>query len=227
MRRMHSLVSAVRGAFRGEEAAVVGGLMGLMPEDTLTISHARGIGDVLFSKENAPELLDLAPIDPKAKTLDAAAHIAIAAGYALDRSLHEKHGLVMAFAGEASSLASAHGTLAFAFVHKLALVVMVEHNLAKLKSADGVVDLSYEVLDAGLPGITVDGSDAMAVYRVTQEAMYRARHAGGPTLIECKVYRRAKIPARFRAWVQGDPLSYMEEQLRARGYWEDRLKTQE
>jgi hypothetical protein len=224
MRRMHRLVCDVRESFRGEEAAVVGALMGLMAEDTLTISHAHGICEKLFANGNAPELLDLAPIDPKAKELDAAAHIAIAAGYAVNRPLLEKHGLVMAFAGEATSLSSARETLAFAFTHKLPLVVVVKHNLAKLKQIEPVVDLSYEVLTAGLPAITVDGSDAMAVYRVTQEAMYRARHEGGPTLIECKVYPRVKVPARFRVWVQGDALSYMEEQLRAREFWEGRLE---
>ena len=107
--------------------------MGLMPEDTLTISHARGVRDKLFPAENAPELLDLAPIDSKAKELDAAAHIAIAAGYALDRVVHEKHGLVLAFAGEATCLSAAQPTLAFAFTHKLPLVVVVKHNLARLK----------------------------------------------------------------------------------------------
>jgi TPP-dependent pyruvate/acetoin dehydrogenase alpha subunit len=223
MRRMYALLTRVQHGFAGREASVVGALMGLLPEDTLTISHARGLREILF--QSAPEVLDLAPIAPKAKELDAAAQIAIAAGYALDRSLHEKHGLVLAFAGEATSLSSAHETLAFAFTHKLPLVVVVQHNLAKLQNHQ-VVDLSYEVLSVGLPGITVDGSDAMAVYRVTHEAMYRARHEGGPTLIECKIYPRAKIPTRFRAWVQGDALSYMEEQLRARGFWEDRLKSQ-
>ena len=224
MRRMYALLARVRDSHAGIEASVVGALMGLLPEDSLTISHGAALGEVLFGENARPELLDLAPIDAKAKALDAAAHIALAAGYALDRSVHEKHGLVMAFAGEATSLAAAEETLVFAFTHKVPLVVVVQHNLAKLKKDDAVRDLSYEVLDAGLPAITVDGSDAMAVYRITQEAMYRARHEGGPTLIECKTYPRAKVPARSRAWVQGDALEYMEEQLRARGFWEDALQ---
>lgn len=219
MRRMYELLAKVRPQFAGMEATLVGALMGLFPEDTLTIMHGAGLSALLFAENAAPELLDLAPIQPKAKVLDAAAHIALATGYALDRTLHEKHGLVMAFAGEATSLLTARETFEFAFTHKLPLVVVVTQNMARLKSSEVVHDLSYEVLPAGLPGITVDGSDAMAVYRVTQEAMYRARHEGGPTLIECKTYPRSKIPAKFRAWVQGDALSYMEQQLRARGFW--------
>ncbi|HEY3927157.1 MAG TPA: thiamine pyrophosphate-dependent enzyme [Candidatus Koribacter sp.] len=218
MRRMYALMTKL-GDSRGLEATIVGSLIGLLPEDTLTISQARSIAEILF--EQCPELLDLAPLSPKSPELTAAAHIAIAAGYALDRALHQRDGLVLAYAGEAASLESARETLGFAFTHKVPLVVIVRHNLAKLKPSYAVHDLSYEVLPAGLPGITVDGSDAMAVYRVTQEAMFRARHEGGPTLIECKTYPKRTIPTRFRPWVQGDAVAYMEQQLRARNFWQD------
>jgi len=36
----------------------------------------------------------------------------------------------------------------------------------------------------GMPGLTVDGSDAVAVYEVVQQAVSRARAGEGPTLIE-------------------------------------------
>jgi len=41
----------------------------------------------------------------------------------------------------------------------------------------------------GFPIMTVDGNDAVAVYRVAQEAAHRARGGHGPTLIECRTYR--------------------------------------
>jgi pyruvate dehydrogenase E1 component alpha subunit len=41
----------------------------------------------------------------------------------------------------------------------------------------------------GIPGICVDGNDAVAVYQETKKAAQRARHAEGPTLIEAKTYR--------------------------------------
>ena len=41
----------------------------------------------------------------------------------------------------------------------------------------------------GIPGITVDGQDAEAVYEATQAAVERARRGEGPTLIEAKTYR--------------------------------------
>lgn len=227
MRRMYTLMANMRTAApdnHGLEATLIGALMGLLPEDTLTISHAGAIPRILFGKKNSPELLDLAPIDPGIADIDATAHIALAAGYALDRILRRKPGLVLSFVGESESLVPALATLSFAATHKLPLVVVAQHNLGKLRKKDSPHDLTYEVLGAGLAGMTVDGSDAMAVYRVTQEAMYRARHEGGPTLIECKTCHKAAVPASLRPWVQGDAIAYMEQQLRARGFWLDRLR---
>jgi 2-oxoisovalerate dehydrogenase E1 component len=41
----------------------------------------------------------------------------------------------------------------------------------------------------GLPGIKVDGNDVLAVFRIAQTAIARARAGHGPTLLECKTYR--------------------------------------
>lgn len=41
----------------------------------------------------------------------------------------------------------------------------------------------------GMPGVTVDGNDAVAVYAAAGQALDRARAGGGPTLIECRTYR--------------------------------------
>ncbi len=222
MRRMYSLLAKVRAEQRGVEASIVGSLIGLLAEDTLMLSHAGSIPKLLYAKRYAPELLDLAPLDSKSPELTAAAQIAIAAGYALERALHHRPGLILAFAGEAESLMEARSTFTFAATHKLPLVVVVQHNLTRMKGG-APADLSHEILGLGLAGMTVDGSDAMAVYRLAQEAMFRARHDGGPTLIECKTYPKGKVPTRLKPWVQGDALEYMEEQIRARGFWQEKL----
>ena len=41
--------------------------------------------------------------------------------------------------------------------------------------------------DYGFPGIIVDGSDVVAVWRVAQESIHRARNGAGPTLIDCRM----------------------------------------
>ena len=50
----------------------------------------------------------------------------------------------------------------------------------------------------GMPGIEVDGMDALAVYTVAKEAVARARAGEGPTLIEALTYR-------FRGHSLADP----------------------
>jgi TPP-dependent pyruvate/acetoin dehydrogenase alpha subunit len=48
--------------------------------------------------------------------------------------------------------------------------------------------LSIRARRYGIPGMPVDRDDAVAVYRVAQEAIARARSGGGPTLVECMRY---------------------------------------
>lgn len=60
------------------------------------------------------------------------------------------------------------------------------------------------------PHIYVDGSDALAVYRVAQEATGRARRGLGATLIECHIDTRTLEP---------DPFAAMERHLAAKGVW--------
>jgi pyruvate dehydrogenase E1 component alpha subunit len=54
----------------------------------------------------------------------------------------------------------------------------------------------------GMPGVTVDGNNPLAVYAAANEAVQRAREGGGPTLIEAKTFR-------FYGHVFGDADSYM------------------
>merc|ERR1712094_10038 len=41
----------------------------------------------------------------------------------------------------------------------------------------------------GMPGVLVDGMGVLAVRKVAEEAIARARRGDGPTLIECETYR--------------------------------------
>lgn len=69
----------------------------------------------------------------------------------------------------------------------------------------------------GFPGVRVDGNDVLAVYRVTQEAVERARRGEGPTLIEAVTYRMgphssSDDPSRYvpeaelEEWRRRDPI---------------------
>ena len=61
----------------------------------------------------------------------------------------------------------------------------------------------------GMPGIRVDGNDPLAVLAALNDAVQRARHGEGPTLLECVTFR-------FRGHYFGDPQAYIPaEQLAA------------
>ena len=76
-------------------------------------------------------------------------------------------------------------------------------------------DNSSETVGYGFPGITVDGNDAVAVYRVAQEATERARSGGGPTLIEAQI---------FPGYGFSDPIAAMESYLTGKGLFSEGWK---
>jgi pyruvate dehydrogenase E1 component alpha subunit len=76
----------------------------------------------------------------------------------------------------------------------------------------------------GMPGVQVDGNDILAVYKVTKEAVERARAGEGPTLIECVTMRmgahstsddpsRYCPPEQLKEWAAKDPLKRFEAYL--------------
>ena len=89
-------------------------------------------------------------------------------------------GVVLAYA-DAASMGAAEwaGVLRMANVGDLPLVVV---------TLPGDLDVSAAAARAGqpaLPVIPVDAGDPLAIYRVTQETMIRARGDGGVAVIEC------------------------------------------
>ncbi len=76
----------------------------------------------------------------------------------------------------------------------------------------------------GVPGIPVDASDAVALYRVAQESIGRTRGGDGPVVIECVRYQlKGKQGASAL-----DPIVQMKEFLLARKVggqaWMDRVE---
>jgi pyruvate dehydrogenase E1 component alpha subunit len=145
----------------------------------------------------------------------------------------------VAFSGEGStSLGFWHEAVNFAGVHNLPIVYVIQNNLwaesVNVKLQTKVEDLSVKAQAYGIPGITVDGNDVIAVYRVASEAIHRARNGGGPTVIECKTYRwygHSEIdPAKYRTpeeveyWKSRDPIPFMERYLSKQKLWSDDFK---
>lgn len=102
----------------------------------------------------------------------------------------------------------------FSVRHKLGLLHVVE-------VGNGLPQLFSEYPD--LPVLTVEGDDAVAVYRVAQEAIRRARQGRGPALIECLTTAAASLSAPGVAFSPSDdPIARLESYLQQRGFWSDR-----
>ena len=244
----------------GQEATEVGCSIDLEKEDTVAPSHRDFIANImkgtplklmfaqLYARKSSPDQgrsspahCGYAPLNIITPASTIAAQLNIGTGVALAYKMQKKPNIVLAFSGDGStSLGFWHEALNFAGVHKLPIVYVVQNNLwaesvsTKLQTA--VEDLSVKAQAYGFPGITVDGNDVVAVYRVAREAIHRAREGEGPTLIECKTYRwygHSEIdPAKYRTpeeveyWKSKDPIPAMERYLQQRGLWSDEWKQQ-
>jgi TPP-dependent pyruvate/acetoin dehydrogenase alpha subunit len=83
-----------------------------------------------------------------------------------------------------------------------------------------------------MPGVLVDGNDALALAWVTGEAVARARRGEGPTLIEARTYRRGahsssddpsvyRDPAEPQEWESHDPILRFRKYLTRKKLWSD------
>lgn len=117
-----------------------------------------------------------------------------ASGIGLAIKMSGDDALVLTTIGEgATSQGEWYEAVNWAAVHKLPVIFMVENNIYAISvhqelqmAVDNVADKADGL---GLPGVTVDGLDPIAVYDVMQEASARARNGEGPTLVEVKVSR--------------------------------------
>lgn len=104
------------------------------------------------------------------------------AGSGDDAPVETQLGVVVVYvrSGEGTN-AVWRSALRFAAEQVLPMLFVVLPSMGTEK-AGGVRSLS---LKCGVPGIAVDGADAVAIYRVVQESAVRARMGGGAALIEC------------------------------------------
>ena len=117
-----------------------------------------------------------------------------ASGVALASKLQGQDTVTMVYFGEgAASQGDFHEALAFAGVHRLPVVFLCNNNgwatsvPVNLQTAEP--QISKRAAGYGFPGVTVDGSDLLAVYRAVTKAVERARLGEGPTLVETKTIR--------------------------------------
>lgn len=140
--------------------------------------------------------------------------------------------IALCFLGDgATNQGMFHEAVNFAAVLNLPAIFLIENNLygefTPLSEATQVQQLSRRAAAYGIPGLTVDGNDAWAVYQATREAVERARSGGGPALLECMTYRLRGhtegedfeycTPEEVEEWWKKDPIPRLQEELLTQG----------
>src|SRR3984885_12352072 len=157
------------------------------------------------------------------------APIPLATGAALSAKMRKKRQVVVCFFGDgAVNSGSFHDAVNMGSVWNLPVVYVCENNLyatemAFLRATKNT-NVASRAAAYGLPGVTVDGQDVVAVHEVASEAIRRARDDGGPTLIECKTYRYVghhegdpgtdyRTREEVQQWKQKDPVKIAHKLL--------------
>ena len=242
-----NLVPGTIHLYAGEEAIAVGVCSALKKDDYITSTH-RGHGHCIAKgadlKRTMAEILGKKTGYCKGKggsmhiadfsigmlgaTAVVGAGLPIAVGAGLSIKLRKTNQVVACFFGEgASNQGTFHESINMASTWKLPVIFICENNLYAMGTRQSTVMNIENIADRatayGIPGVVVDGNDALAVYEATQKAVERARKNEGPTLIECKTYRHkghSRVdPAKYRPkkeveeWLAKDPIKRFKEKL--------------
>ena len=226
----------------GEEAVAVGVMANLREDDFITSTH-RGHGHIIAKggdlRYMMAELYGRATGYCKGK--GGSMHIANydlgilgangivgggiphAVGAALAAKITGTDRVAVAFFGDgAANQGTFHEGLNLASIWRLPVVFVCENNQYAISFSVrrhvNVKDISERAKAYGIPGVTVDGMDVIAVYEAAKEAVERARRGEGPTLIEAKTYR-------FRGHFEGDPQVYRTKEEIEEWMKRDPLKT--
>ncbi len=123
-----------------------------------------------------------------------AGNIPLALGAALSAREAGKGQVSAAVFGDGAGQAGVfHESLNIASLWKLPMLFLCENNgyaeFTPLSDHTLVERLSEYAATYGVPRITVDGNDVLAVRAAINEAVERAREGGGPSFIECLTHR--------------------------------------
>lgn len=121
--------------------------------------------------------------------------IPVMAGIALTFKMRREPRVGLVYIGDGgTSTGTFHEGLNFAAVQRLPLVVVGEYNHWAYSTPPekqfAVKTLAEKAKAYGIPAVTVDGNDVIAVYGATKLAVDRARRGQGVHFVEVQTYRR-------------------------------------
>lgn len=117
-----------------------------------------------------------------------------AVGAALSAKVRKTSQVAAAFFGEGgASIGAVHEAMNLAAIWKLPVIFVCENNgyaqATPVEYAVSVPRIADRAAAYSMPGVTVDGQDAIAVWEAAMTAVERARRGEGPSLVECMTYR--------------------------------------
>ncbi|HEU4598308.1 MAG TPA: thiamine pyrophosphate-dependent dehydrogenase E1 component subunit alpha [Solirubrobacterales bacterium] len=164
-------------------------------------------------------------------------HVSHASGAAWGMQARGEDGCAVAFFGDgATSEGSFHEGVNFGAVMEAPVVFVCNNNgwaiSTPIASQSRAASLADKAVGYGIPGVRIDGRDALAVYDAVREAVSRARDGGGPTFVEAVHYRvephgTADDTALYRdgeeaeAARRDDCVGRLESYMRRRGLLDD------
>ncbi len=233
----------------GQEASGVGAISALAPSDYVVSSyreHGHAILKGIAPREVMAELYGKATGCSKGRggsmhmysaehrliggQAIVGAQIVISTGIGFGISYQGLKDVALTFFGDGAVDEGAfHEGLNLSSVWKLPVVFLCENNMYSMgmsvSKAWSVPSLEPRAAAYGVPYISVDGMDVLAMRAAVSQAAERARRGEGPTLIEAHTYRfrghSMADPARYRTrdeesqWkANRDPIVLFEQRLR-------------
>jgi acetoin:2,6-dichlorophenolindophenol oxidoreductase subunit alpha len=136
------------------------------------------------------------------------AGFSIAAGAGVAAKMRDEGQVCVCFFGDGSTnRGTFHESANMASVFKLPIIYVCENNSygisACVKDIMHISDIAVRASSYGMPGIKIDGNNAIEVYNTAKSAIELARSGGGPTFIEA-------ITWRHRGHWEGDPNNYRD-----------------
>lgn len=154
----------------------------------------------------------------------------IAVGAGFSNKFRKTDRVSVTFFGDgASNEGSFHEAANLAALYQLPVIFVCENNgygeYTAQSNHQAIVDVADRAAGYGMPGVIVDGMDAVAVHEAAGMAIQRARQGAGPTLLECKTYRfydhvgirgmglSYRSDDEVEEWKRRDPITLLERRL--------------
>ena len=211
----------------GQEGVAVGAIDRLAPDDLVFAGHRAHAHALAKGADPAKLLAELAgrttgycagrggsmhisapDVGFMTATGVVAGNIPLALGAAYASVVGNRSLVAAAFFGDgAGQTGGFHESLNIASLWGLPLVLVCENNgyaeFTPLSAHTKVERLTEYAKVYGIPALTVDGNDVLAVGQAVGEGVDRARRGEGPTFVEALTYR-------LRGHYEGDPAKYRE-----------------